>query len=135
MLDDTMLWKQFTESTLPREEWTHTAHLRLAWMLLCQHSLDEAHLRLRIGIIKLNASHGLVESTTRGYHETMTRVWLALVSAAMRLAPGGADSSAFLAAQAGRLGKNAPLSYYSRERLLGISARARFVEPDLAPLP
>jgi hypothetical protein len=34
-----------------------------------------------------------------------------------------------------RLGhRELPFAYYSRERLLSVEARARFVEPDLRPL-
>src|SRR5258707_8229350 len=75
-LDDVALWEGFVGARLPPAEWTHRAHLRMAWMFLRQHPLDAAHLLFRVGIIKLNASHGLTETVTRGYHETLTRVWL-----------------------------------------------------------
>lgn len=134
-LDDDTLWREFHAATLPKELWTHAAHLRMAWLHLRRHALDEAHLLLRAGIIKLNASHGLVESATRGYHETMTCVWLALVAAALQQSPALSDSRDFLATHADRLAKDAPLRYYSRELLFSVAARARFVAPDLAPLP
>ena len=134
-LDDDTLWREFHAATLPKELWTHAAHLRMAWLHLRRHALDEAHLLLRAGIIKLNASHGLVESATHGYHETMTCVWLALVAAALQQSPALTDSRDFLATHAAHLAKDAPLRYYSRERLFSIAARARFVSPDLAPLP
>ena len=132
-LDDVALWEGFVGARLPPAEWTHRAHLRMAWMFLRQHPLDAAHLLFRDGIIKLNASHGLTETVTRGYHETLTRVWLALVAAAMRRTPAIADSRQFLAACSAVLGKEAPMRHYSRDRLLSIEARARFTEPDLLP--
>ena len=132
---DDELWHGFTTTTLPKEAWTHAAHLRTAWPFLQRHAVDEAHLLMRAGIIKLNASHGLVESATRGYHETMTCVWFALVAAARRQTPALTDSREFLATHAELLGKEAPLRYYSRELLFSVAARARFVAPDLAPLP
>jgi hypothetical protein len=101
-------------------------------MHLARYSLDEAHLRMRLGIVRLNAAQGLVETATRGYHETITRVWLALVQERRRVA-AGEDSLAFLAGNA--LPREAPLAYYSRERLFSLAARSMFVEPDLAPLP
>ena len=134
-LDDASLWNQFNAATLPRADWTHAAHLRTAWMFLGRHALDEAHLLMRVGIIKLNASHELVETASRGYHETMTCVWLALVSAARCRTPALADSHAFLSTHAELLSRDAPLRYYSRERLFSVAARARFVAPDVAPLP
>ena len=78
-LTDEALWQAFSTSTLPAEAWTHRAHLRMAWLFLKRHPLDEAHLLLRVGIIRLNAFHGLVETPVRGYHETLTRLWLALI--------------------------------------------------------
>ena len=134
-LDDSTLWLQFNAATLAKENWTHAAHLRTAWLFLRRHAVDEAHLLMRVGIIKLNASHGLVETSSRGYHETMTRIWLALVSAAQRQSPTVDDSRDFLATHEQLLSKDAPLRHYSRERLFSVAARARFVAPDLAPLP
>jgi hypothetical protein len=132
--DDETLWQQFHAATLPKEEWTHSAHVRTAWLFLRRHPIDEAHLLMRLGIVKLNAAHGLVETVTRGYHETLTRVWLALIAVAMRQTPDSEGSRAFLEAHPEHLAKDAPLRYYSRERLLGVAARACFVAPDLAPL-
>lgn len=130
-MDDQTLWEHFVAATVPEAEWTHAAHLRVGWMFLGKHSLDEAHVLMRVGIIRLNASHGLVETSERGYHETLTRAWLSLVQACRRDVDA-ADSLAFLAACSDRLAKDAPLRHYSRERLMSVEARARFVEPDRA---
>ena len=102
---------------MPAASWTHAAHLRVAALFLARHALDEAHLLMRVGIIRLNQAHGLVETATRGYHETLTRVWLVLVAAGQ---PTDRD---------------APLRYYSRDRLFSLEARTIFLLPDLAPLP
>jgi hypothetical protein len=104
----------------------------MAWLHLERYALDEAHLRMRAGIVRLNAAHGLVESPARGYHETLTRVWLVLVAEARRLARA-ADSRAFVADHP--LDRDAPLRFYSRERLFSLAARSMFVAPDRAPLP
>lgn len=132
ILSDDALWRAFHDATLPAAAWTHAAHLRIAWLHLAHHELDEAHLRMRVGIIRLNAAHGLVETAQRGYHETLTWVWLVLVAAARRRAP--AANSMSVLGQAG-LEREAPLAYYSRARLFSVAARARFVSPDLAELP
>jgi hypothetical protein len=131
-LDDDALWLAFHERTVPAAEWTHLAHVRVAWLHLARYELDDAHLRMRAGIIRLNAVHGLVELPTRGYHETITRVWLVLIAAARREA-AGRDSLDFLAAHG--LARDTPLRFYSRERLFSVAARACFVAPDLAELP
>jgi hypothetical protein len=132
LVHDDDLWRAFHDGTLPAAQWTHTAHLRIAWLHLARHDLDEAHLRMRVGIIRLNAAHGLVETAQRGYHETLTRVWLVVVAAARRRAPGP-DSTALLDRPG--LDREAPLAHYSRERLFSVAARARFVPPDLTELP
>jgi ribosomal protein S18 acetylase RimI-like enzyme len=131
-LSDDELWRAFHERSLPHTAWTHAAHLRVAWLHLARYDLDEAHLRMRAGIVRLNAAHGLVETPQRGYHETLTRVWLILVGAVRRNGTAG-DSSSVLAAPG--LGRDAPLRYYSRDRLFSAAARAMFVTPDLAELP
>ena len=133
-MDDRALWEAFQESRLPVDRWTHREHLRVAWMYLDRHPLDDAHLLMRVGIIRLNAFHGLVETTARGYHETITRVWLALM-AKLRSTASEKTSDAFVDAHAGSLGRDALLSHYSRERLMSVRARSIYVEPDLAPLP
>lgn len=131
-LADDELWRQFHDRTLTAPQWTHTAHLRVAWLHLARYELDEAHLRMRAGIVRLNAAHGLVETPARGYHETLTRVWLHLVRAARRHT-SGPDST--VVAGDPTLERTAPLEFYSRDRLFSLAARALFVPPDLAELP
>jgi hypothetical protein len=108
------------------------AHLRVAWMHLSRFPIEEAHLLMRVGIIRLNHAHGLHETAQRGYHETLTFVWLAIVAEGRRLDATG-DSATFVAKHA--LERDAPLRFYSRELLFSARARARFVPPDMAPLP
>lgn len=133
--DDASLWTAFHALTLPESAWTHRQHLRIACLYLAQHTLDEAHILMRVAIVRLNAAQGLVETPSRGYHDTLTRAWLVLVAAARRDAPAFEDSARFVDAHAARLSRDALLQHYSRERLLSTEARARFVEPDLRPLP
>jgi hypothetical protein len=133
-MDDAALWDAFSQRTLPAAAWTHAAHLRIAWMHLEHHALDEAHILMRIGIVRLNMAHGLVETPVRGYHETITRIWLALVADARSRHPA-ADSGAFLAAAGPELAVNRVFTHYTREYLMGTRARAVFVPADLVPLP
>jgi hypothetical protein len=109
-------------------------HIRTAFVFLQRFSLDEAHLRMRAGIIRLNERHGLVETSARGYFETLTRVWLVLVADARRRTAAG-DSCALLLAAPELMDRSLPLRHYSRAVLAETRARALFVPPDLAPLP
>jgi glyoxylase I family protein len=133
-MDDQALWDAFCDSSLAEPVWHHESHLRIAFMHLARFELDEAHLRMRVGIIRLNAAHGLVETAERGYHETLTRLWLCLVDGA-RARSGSVDSTAFLAAQPELHDKQIVLRFYSRDRISSRQARACFMAPDLAPLP
>ncbi|HEY0194418.1 MAG TPA: hypothetical protein VGC42_25070 [Kofleriaceae bacterium] len=130
-LDDPALWAAFHDRTLAEAQWTHVAHVRVAWLHLARHPLDAAHILMRVGICRLNATHGLVETPARGYHETITRAWLSVI-AALRQRDPGSDSRAFIARHG--LERDALLRYYSRDRLHSTTARAIFVAPDLADL-
>jgi len=133
-LDDDSLWLAFREATLPHSEWKHRTHVRVAFLHLARWSLDEAHLRMRAGIIRLNERHGLEESPARGYFETLTRAWLVLIAHARGRAPY-AMSADLLAAHPELLDKALTFRFYSRELLASARARAIFVEPDVTPLP
>lgn len=133
-ISDEQLWLAFGTSKLPAGDWTHRAHLRVAWMFLKRHPLNEAHILMRVGIIRLNAFHGLVETASRGYHETLTRLWLSLVASLMS-ATEVESSDAFVDRCISSLGKDAIFRYYSRDLVMSVWARAVFVEPDLLPLP
>ena len=133
-MNDEALWERFHARTLAESDWTHQAHLRVAWMFLERHAIDEAHVLMRVGIIRLNLAHGLIETAQRGYHETLTRVWLAIV-ADERTRAQVATSQAFVTEAASSLTRESPLRFYSKARLLSLEARAMFVPPDLSPLP
>jgi hypothetical protein len=133
-LDDTELWQRFATQRLAHADWNHRLHVRTAFLHLSRYEFDEAHLRMRAGIIRLNQHHGLEETTSRGYFETMTRVWLCLVQAARR-EYDATGSSTLLARCPTLLDRALPLRHYSKERLMSVRARAIFIEPDLAPLP
>jgi hypothetical protein len=133
-MNDEALWCAFQERTLSHAEWTHVAHLRTAWLHLARWDLDEAHIKMRVGIIRLNAFHGTEETIKRGYHETITRAWFAIVASLRRRDPC-TDSLAFVTKHAPLLDREAPLRHYSRDLLFSPQARAIYVPPDLAPLP
>ena len=133
-MDDTALWEAFHAQTLTHAEWNHEAHLRVAWLHVSRYALDEAHLRMRAGIIRLNQKHGLVETAERGYFETLTFAWLALVGAAQREVRA-ATSPELLVARPELRDKERVLRHYSRDLLRTVRARAVLVPPDLEPLP
>ena len=123
----------FEQGTLPKAIWTHAAHLAVGtWYLVTFPEEITAIDRVRTGIQHYNECVGTANTEDSGYHETLTRVWLILVGAVRRNGTAG-DSSSVLAAPG--LARDAPLRYYSRDRLFSAAARAMFVPPDLAELP
>lgn len=94
-MTDAQLWDRFWTQEIPHGEWNHRLHVRTAFLHLERYDLDETHLRMRAGIIRLNQRHGLEESSARGYFETMTRAWVHLVQVA-RLRTRPEDSHALL---------------------------------------
>lgn len=133
VMTDADLWERFTEQRLAHDEWNHVLHLRTAFLHLLRWDFDEAHLRLRAGIIRLNHRHGLEESATRGYFETLTRVWLRFVADAS--ARTQVTTSLELIARCPELlDRQRPLRHYSKELLTSARARAIFVAPDKEPL-
>jgi hypothetical protein len=123
--------------TLPREEWTHEAHLAATTYLLIRRADVDLDVELPGIIRRYNESVGGVNTDSEGYHETITRSFLHGV----RLFLAEADSDAplhqlvngVLLSPMGR--RDWPLRFYSRERLFSVEARRHFVSPDIAALP
>jgi hypothetical protein len=123
--------------TLPREEWTHEAHLAATTYLLLRHPEIDLDPELPGLIRRYNESVGGVNDDTQGYHETITRVFLhgvrLFLAEADRKEPLHELVNELLLSPMGR--RDWPLRFYSRDRLLSVEARRGFVTPDLAALP
>ncbi len=123
--------------TLPREEWTHEAHLGATTYLVARRPDIALEEELPDIIRRYNESVGGVNDDTQGYHETITRAFLHGVR--LFLAEAGGDAplhelvNALLLSPVGR--RDWPLRFYTAERLFSVEARRRFVEADLANLP
>src|SRR5687768_1159641 len=61
---------------LPREEWTHEAHLAATTYLVMKHPEIDLDVELPGVIYRYNESVGGVNSDTEGYHDTITRAYL-----------------------------------------------------------
>ncbi len=137
-MDDRELACRVEDGSLPREQWTHRAHVRVAFYYLCTYSFSEAMDRLRATIRVYNAAHDVVDGPTSGYNETTTVAFLHLIHSTMR-AYGQViptqDGNAFCDAHPQLMHKEALRLFYSPQRRMHPDAKANFVEPDLAPLP
>jgi len=123
--------------TLPREEWTHEAHLAATTYLVLKHPEIDLDAELRGIISRYNDSVGTPNSDSEGYHDTITRAYLR----GIRLFLEEADVSRpvhdlvneLLMTPMGR--RDWPLRFWSKDRLMSVSARRGWIEPDLAAMP
>ncbi len=113
--------------TLPKPEWTHEAHVAACWAAVRRHGADEALTLLRSGIKRYNEATGVANTPSSGYHETITRYYVAAVAriADRAFAEVLADPT---------VDREGPLAHWSRDVLFTREARAAWVEPDRAPL-
>jgi hypothetical protein len=131
-LSDADFLHAFESCTLPATSWTHTAHVRLAWLRLNQVPYEAALESVRHGIQSYNNA---VLKKEGAYHETITVAFMRLVNDAKR---NGVKHFADLECEYPWLldrKLSALLEYYSRDRLFSAEARSGYIEPDLKPLP
>ena len=125
----------FERGTLPAARWTHGAHVAAALWYLVWYGPGEATDRMRDALQRFNAAHGVAQTPTRGYHETLTRFYMWAVRRYLASAPiDGSLADLANAAVAAFADRELPLRYYSRDRLMSWEARTGWVEPDLQPL-
>jgi ribosomal protein S18 acetylase RimI-like enzyme len=70
----------FDQQRLPKTAWTQAAHLRVGCCCVLARGETAAVDQLRRGIRMLNESHGVRNSDSNGFHETLTRFWAALLA-------------------------------------------------------
>jgi hypothetical protein len=118
-------------STLPRADWTHEAHLAAISAILLEHPDIHPERDMRGIISGYNLSVGGVNDDSQGYHETMTQFWIASARAFHAGTRGSllGRVNNYIASPEGR--RDAPLRFYSRERMFSVEARRAAVEPDL----
>lgn len=132
-MNDHDLLRRFEAADIPRESWTHRAHLRVAYLYLRRLPFADALTCLRAGIQALNAANGV----HNGYHETVTAAFAHLVEDAMRRSENAPaiTSDEFCDAHPELFTRELLLRYYSRELITSDRARNTFVIPDILPLP
>jgi hypothetical protein len=134
-MDDVTFLQQFEACAFPFDRWHHDAHIKIAYLYLRRHSLEEAISKMRNGIKAYNAANKVEEGPDRGYHETMTQAWVRLVHLAL-CEYGPAETADSFFEQHPELSQKKVLRlFYTRERFMSPQAKVGFLEPDLAPLP
>lgn len=111
--------------TLPQAEWTHAGHVRATYALVRRLGAADALAALRAAIPRLNEAHGVANSDTGGYHETLTVLYASAVADAVAR---GLDADQTTA----EVGRDLPDGFWSRTVIDAPRARRAWVEPDLA---
>jgi len=133
MSDETFV-DLFISCKLPSSEWTHEAHIRLAWLMLASLPYDSALDRIRAGINRYNDT---VLKKALAYHETITVAFTRLIASGREELPLKHTFTDFKSVHSILFDRTltALLRHYRRDTLFSPEARAGFVAPDLLPLP
>ena len=127
---------QFSGKTLPKAEWTHAAHIAVAFTEFdTLGDFETTLLALRTKIRAYNLSVGTANTDSSGYHETLTVFWLTVISQfyAANRQPGLEDKyDRFMKTELASSGF--PALFYSRDLLFSSNARLHWVDPDLLDL-
>lgn len=137
-MTDEELIKQFEDQSLPYAQWTHRAHVQVAFLYARDYPFSNAVEKVRAGIQAYNASQDIHEGPTTGYNETTTVAFMHLVAATIA-AYGESmptpDSDSFCRTHPHLMSKHILRLFYSPARISHPDTKLKFVEPDLATLP
>jgi hypothetical protein len=134
-MDDGQFLLRFESAAIPSDHWTHRDHVRVAFLYLRDGLFDDALIRIRRGIQELNRANGILDSSTSGYHETVTVAWARIIASTIGTQKLVHDFDAFEIANPHLLTKGLLRKYYTRDRLFSTEARSTFVDADISPLP
>ncbi|MEX0311623.1 MAG: hypothetical protein AB3N17_15410 [Tateyamaria sp.] len=130
--DDLDFRDAFESGHIAPDDFSHRAHLRLAYVYLCEGRINTAMPRMRNALHTFLKRNGVPASK---YHETLTRSWLMAVQHFMDRAKPAASFDGFLAQDDRLLDTGIMLTHYSKDTLFSDAARAAFVAPDLQAIP
>ncbi len=118
----------------PTAEFDHRAHLRLAYIYLTE--LDDTNSavnKMSQTLLKL-LRHAGIEPTAK-FHKTLTKAWILAVYHFLNQTDKSHSADDFIAQHPLMLDTKIMLTHYSAETLFSETARAKFVEPNLEPIP
>jgi hypothetical protein len=124
--------RDFEACRISAQDFDHAAHVRLAYVYLCEHPADVAADRMKQSLLRFLAHLGIGDSK---YHETLTRGWILAVAHFMDESAPCDSAAAFMAANPRLLDSRILLEHYSAEVLFAPAARQSFVQPDRREIP
>jgi hypothetical protein len=118
--------------TYPVSDFSHRAHLRLAYIYLSENGTDKSSELMRDTLGRFLQHYGVDPSR---YHETMTRAWILAVHHFMNVTGTSSSADEFIDNNLEMLDTKIMMTHYSAGVLFSDEARASFVQPDLDPIP
>ena len=113
-------------------DFSHRAHVRLAYVYLAESDVNLALERMRAALLTFLWHHAIPASK---YHETLTRAWILAVDHFMHRSPDASSADDFIDRKPLLLDTKIMLTHYCADLLFSDQARAEFVEPNLDPIP
>jgi len=125
----------FEGGRLPKEEWTHAAHLLTGACYVHALGREAAVSKMRECVKRHNDSVGTKNTETSGYHETITVMWIRLLAGLLRDA-GEVGRATFAALAVERFEPRRAIfrDYYDFDVVASTEARLRWVDPALKSL-
>lgn len=131
-LKDTQLRQAFEALQVDPASFDHAAHGRLAYIYLCESSIDGAVAQMKRAILAFLAHLG---ADPKKYHETITRAWILAVDHFMKSSMSCASYEQLVSLNPQLLDRGIMMTHYSAEVLFSPAAREAFVEPDIQSIP
>jgi hypothetical protein len=113
-------------------DFDHRAHVRLAYVYLCEHSVKQSTELMKASLLAFLEHCGIDRSK---YHETLTRAWVMAIRHFMERSPAASSATDFIEHNPRLLDPEIMLTHYSAEVLFSPGARAGFIDPDIDAIP
>jgi hypothetical protein len=130
--DDREFRAAFEAGAFAPADFSHRAHVRLAYVYLAESDVNLALERMRAALLTFLCHHAIPASK---YHATLTRAWILAVDHFMHRSPEASSADDFIDHNPPLLDPKNMLTHYSADLLFSDQARAEFVEPNLDPIP
>ncbi len=125
--------KQLESCEFPLSDFSHRAHLRLAYVYLVENGTEKSVGLMQAAIHRLLAYNSL--EPAQKYHETITRAWIFAMHHFMSSTVAANSADELIDRNPQMLDSRIMLSHYSPEVLFSDQARQSFLPPDREPIP
>lgn len=128
------LMAAFESRTLPKEQWTHGAHVAACAFYNATYGPAEALRRMRENIPLYNIAVGGKNTEESGYHETLTCLWAQIIAQFLAALPAASPFAA-VEATVRRYGQERKLheAFYTFDVVTDRQARRQWIPPDKQP--